>query len=112
MTVSAETTAAPPRRIRVARRRALAEVLREHGRAAFWIVPALLALELAAMGGFLFGPRGGPFGGICLVLAILPLALVGLLVVASGVLLLTALVAKPWRWAVEKTLDWRAEALR
>jgi hypothetical protein len=64
-------------------------VWRRWGWLTVWAVPAILTLEVVG-----------------LVLVIAPVALAGLGMLALAVVALVFLLARPWKWAREKTLGW------
>jgi hypothetical protein len=83
---------------------------RRWGWLTFWLVPASLTVEILGLAAWSVAPRGGALEAAALVLLVLPLALVAGFAAIAALALAAAAVARPWRWAAAKTLDWRVNA--
>jgi hypothetical protein len=81
-------------------------VWRRWGWLTVWAVPAILTLEVVGLAGCYLAPRGSLVEAAALVLVIAPVALAGLGMLALAVVALIFLLARPWKWAREKTFGW------
>jgi hypothetical protein len=86
----------------------LAYLWRRWGWLTLWIIPAILTLELVGLAGCWLAPRGGVLEAVALVVVLVPLGVAALCAAALVLAGLAMLVAGPWRWARQRTLDWYA----
>jgi hypothetical protein len=88
------------------RRSAFTHFWRRWGWLTLWIVPAILTLELIGLLGCWLAPRSSLAEAVALVVVFVPLGIAALCAGIATLAALAMLVAGPWRWARDRTLDW------